>query len=87
MQDKIDSLNQILSNTPAGGFDDVGGKALAVRMWISSVLRKIIGYKALHRCYLIGAATKLQLALPNDIVFKNVLSFLELPSFSFEGED
>lgn len=30
------------------------------------------------------AATTLQLALPDDIVTNNVLSFLELPSYSFE---
>ena len=42
------SIDQILPNTSAGDGDDVGGKALAIRMWISSVLRKIIRYKAQH---------------------------------------
>ena len=81
MKDKIDSINQILPTTPAGDdFGGVGEKAEAVQSWISSVLRNIIGYKAQHRSYLNEAATTLQLDLPNDIVNKNVLPFLELPS-------
>eukprot|EP00984_Skeletonema_dohrnii_P005392 scaffold1897_cov74-Skeletonema_dohrnii-CCMP3373.AAC.4 len=91
MKDKIDSINQILPNAPAGSYDnnhgDVGGKAEAVRMWISSVLHKIIRYKAQHRSILNEAATTLQLASPNDVVLENVLPFIELPSFTFQGED
>eukprot|EP00984_Skeletonema_dohrnii_P035434 scaffold35168_cov144-Skeletonema_dohrnii-CCMP3373.AAC.1 len=89
MYREIDSINQILPNTPAGnayGGDD-GGKARAIRRWIRSVLLKIVQYKAEHRRLLNEVAATLQLALPNDIVFKNVLPFLELPSYTFEGED
>jgi len=89
MKDKLGVINQFLPTTPAGSWHrfDAGGKALTIRMWISSVLHKIIDYKAQHRSYLNEAATTLQLALPNDIVNKNVLPFLELPSYTFEGED
>ena len=88
MEEKIDSINQILPTTPAGGFgDDDGGKARAIRSWISSVLSAIIHYKAQHRSYLNEAATTLQLASPNDVVLENVLPFLKLPSYTFEGED
>eukprot|EP00985_Skeletonema_marinoi_P020526 scaffold12239_cov66-Skeletonema_marinoi.AAC.1 len=88
MNDKIDSINQSLPTASAGDeYEDVGEKALAIRRWIRTVLRKIVQYKAQHHSYLNEAATTLQLALPQDIVIKNVLSFLELPSYTFEGED
>eukprot|EP00984_Skeletonema_dohrnii_P005023 scaffold1772_cov93-Skeletonema_dohrnii-CCMP3373.AAC.2 len=91
MKERIDAIDQILSHTPARSYDknhdDVGGKARAIQMWISSVLGKIIDYKAHHRRLLKDAATTLHRALPNDIVNKNVLPFLELPSYMFEGED
>ena len=90
MDREIDAINQILPTTRAGdadNFDDVGGKALEIRRWISSLLGKIVRYKAQHRHLLNEAATTLQYTLPNDNVFKNVLPFLELPSFTFEGED
>eukprot|EP00984_Skeletonema_dohrnii_P016066 scaffold7052_cov138-Skeletonema_dohrnii-CCMP3373.AAC.4 len=66
--------------------DDEGGKARAIRTWIRSVIGKIIHYKAEHQRIVGEAATYLQLALPNDIVMKNVLPFLELPSYTFEVE-
>ena len=82
------SINQILSNAPAGDdVDNVGGKARAIRMWIRSVLRKIIQYKAQHFSVLEEAAARLKLTLPQDIVIKNVLPFLELPSYTFELGD
>eukprot|EP00984_Skeletonema_dohrnii_P025052 scaffold14191_cov97-Skeletonema_dohrnii-CCMP3373.AAC.1 len=56
-------------------------------MWIRSVLRKIICYKAQHHSLLNEAATTLQHALPPDIMMNNVLPFLELPSYSFEVGD
>eukprot|EP00984_Skeletonema_dohrnii_P011004 scaffold4355_cov81-Skeletonema_dohrnii-CCMP3373.AAC.4 len=85
MNREILSIDQILSNTPAGNdFDDVGGKALAIRIWISSVLRKIIHYKAEHQSFLNEAASTLQHVLPQDIMVNNVLPFLELPSYMFE---
>eukprot|EP00984_Skeletonema_dohrnii_P024260 scaffold13375_cov87-Skeletonema_dohrnii-CCMP3373.AAC.2 len=89
MKDEIGAINQILPNTPAGSCYnfEVGGKAQAVRMWIRTVLRKIIHCKAQHRSYLNEAAAALQLDLPNDVVNKNILPFLELPSHTFEGED
>ena len=88
MDREIEAINQSLSRAPAGDDDeDVGGKALVISMWIASVLHKIIQYKAQHRSLLNEAATTLQLALPNDIVNQNILPFLELPSYTFEGED
>eukprot|EP00984_Skeletonema_dohrnii_P011828 scaffold4743_cov102-Skeletonema_dohrnii-CCMP3373.AAC.4 len=91
MNEDINSINQILPTTPAGDdfddYDDVGEKAQAVRRWIRSVLGKIIHYKAQHQRVLEEAATTLQVALPQDIVIKNVLPFLELPSYTFEVGD
>eukprot|EP00985_Skeletonema_marinoi_P028770 scaffold25992_cov77-Skeletonema_marinoi.AAC.1 len=86
---EIEAINQILPNTLAGNWEneDVGGKALVIRMWIASVLHKIVHCKAQHLRYLNEAATTLQHNLPNDIVNENVLPFLELPSYTFEGED
>eukprot|EP00985_Skeletonema_marinoi_P028833 scaffold26093_cov76-Skeletonema_marinoi.AAC.1 len=82
------SIDQILPNTLAGDDDeDVGGKALTIRMWISSVLHKLIHYKARHRRILNKAATTLQLVLPQDIELNNILPFLELPSYKFQGEE
>ncbi|KAK1748093.1 hypothetical protein QTG54_000032 [Skeletonema marinoi] len=86
MKDKLGAINHILPTARAGGFD-VGEKAHEVRRWIRSVLRNIIRYKAQHLSILNEAATTLQHALHQDIVFKNVLPFLELPSYTFEGED
>mmetsp|Transcript_1996 Transcript_1996/g.3097 ORF Transcript_1996/g.3097 Transcript_1996/m.3097 type:complete len:302 (+) Transcript_1996:54-959(+) len=83
------SINQILPTTPAGDaddVDDVGGKARAVRMWIRSVLRKIIHYKAQHQRLLNEAASTLQFVVPQDIMVNNVLPFLELPSQMSEVE-
>eukprot|EP00985_Skeletonema_marinoi_P021705 scaffold13460_cov226-Skeletonema_marinoi.AAC.1 len=89
MDREIEAINQSLSTTFAGDefYDDEGEKAEAVRRWIRSVLHKIVHYKAQHHSYLNEAATTLQLALPQDIVIKNVLPFLELPSYTFEGEE
>ena len=95
MNEEIDSINQILPTTPAGsGWDDEvgefdeGGKAQAIRMWIRSVIGKIIHYQAEHQRLLDEeVATTLQLALPIDIVMNNVLPFVYLPSHSFEVED
>eukprot|EP00984_Skeletonema_dohrnii_P015119 scaffold6480_cov84-Skeletonema_dohrnii-CCMP3373.AAC.2 len=88
VNEEINSINQILSNAPAGDdVDNVGGKARAIRRWIRSVLRKIIHYKAQHFSVLEEAAARLKLTLPQDIVIKNVLPFLELPSYTFEVGD
>jgi len=80
MNEEINSINQILPDEPE--------VARAIRTWIRSVLRKIIHYQAEHRrLFDEEVATTFQLALPQDIVMKNVVSFLELPSYTFEVED
>ncbi|KAK1737795.1 hypothetical protein QTG54_011567 [Skeletonema marinoi] len=80
MNEEIDSINQILPTVDAGRWArDAGGKARAIRTWIRSVIGKTIHYKVQHQRLLDEAATTLQLALPKDIVMKNVLPFLELP--------
>ncbi len=88
MNREIDSINQILPDTHAGAsiHDDEGnegGKAQAIRRWIRSVLFKISYYKAEHQKVLEEAATAIPFALPRDIMMKNVLSFLELPPYTF----
>ena len=87
MNKEIENISQILPNTPAGDWrrGHARGKARAIGKWIRSVLRKVVHYKAEHRRYLNIAAATLQPALPDDIVLKNVLPFLELPSHTFEG--
>ncbi|KAK1737819.1 hypothetical protein QTG54_011591 [Skeletonema marinoi] len=92
MNEEIDSINQILPTVYAGsGWDDDGmeyedgEKAQAIRMWIGSVIGKIIHYQAEHQRLLDEeVATTLQLALPRDIVMNSVLPFLYLPSYTFE---
>eukprot|EP00985_Skeletonema_marinoi_P023371 scaffold15546_cov66-Skeletonema_marinoi.AAC.1 len=86
MNKEINSINQILPTARAGStLGDVGEKAIVIRTWIRSVLRKLIGYKAQHRRLLDEAATTLEfVSLPKDIVVENVLPFLELPSYTFE---
>ena len=44
-------------------------------------------YKAEHRRLLNKTATILPIVLPQDLVTNNVLPFLELPSYIFEGEN
>eukprot|EP00985_Skeletonema_marinoi_P010998 scaffold5180_cov74-Skeletonema_marinoi.AAC.3 len=79
------SIHQILSYTSAGNyFNDVGGKALVIRMWIRAVLGKIIHYKAQHQSLLNETAFTLQHAFPQDIVIKSVLPFLELPNMNVQ---
>ena len=93
MHREIDSIYQILPDTPAGGWHDFEGywepgeKTHAIRLWLRSVLRKIIHYKSQHRRVLRDAATTLQFALPRDMLMNYVLSFLELPAHTFEGEN
>ena len=88
--EKIDSINRMLPNACAGrwGWDDEyhGGKARLIRMWIRSVLGKIIHYQAEHQRVLDGGiASALEFALPREIAMNNVLPFLVLPH-TFEGE-
>ena len=94
MNGEIDSINQILPNARVGGWDydadehrGSGEKARVVRTWIRTVLQKIVRYKAEHERLLNEAATQLQLVLPQDLIMNNVVSFLALPSHSFEVED
>ena len=93
MNAEIDSINQILPNARAGGWDDdgevydeydEGEKAQAIRTWIRSILRKLIHYQAEHQRSLDGAATTLQFLLPRYVTFDLVLPFLELPAHTFE---
>eukprot|EP00573_Skeletonema_grethae_P002919 CAMPEP_0201685584 /NCGR_PEP_ID=MMETSP0578-20130828/302_1 /ASSEMBLY_ACC=CAM_ASM_000663 /TAXON_ID=267565 /ORGANISM="Skeletonema grethea, Strain CCMP 1804" /LENGTH=256 /DNA_ID=CAMNT_0048169515 /DNA_START=248 /DNA_END=1015 /DNA_ORIENTATION=+ len=47
INEEINSINQNLPNAPEGDlYNDAGGKALVIRRWIRSVLRKIIHYQA-----------------------------------------
>ena len=97
MKREIDSINHILPDVSAGYFErrddygelgsDPGQKARVIQWWIRSVLYKINHYKAKHQRILDEAAATLQLALPHEIVMKNVLPFLQLPSHTFEVED
>ena len=67
---------------------DPGQKAQVILAWIRSVLRKIVRYKAEHeRLLREELEPTLQLVLPHDIVMNSVLPFLQLPSYSFEGEE
>eukprot|EP00984_Skeletonema_dohrnii_P024781 scaffold13913_cov84-Skeletonema_dohrnii-CCMP3373.AAC.6 len=64
MNEAIDSINQILPDTPAG--DDiynVGKKAFAIREWITNVLRKFSHYQTQHRLLLKEAMTTVELAM------------------------
>ena len=92
MNEEIDSINRVLPDALAEeGWEDDGvhdyvEKAREIRRWIRSVLRKITHYQAEHRRVLDEAAISLQLALPEDTFMNNVLSFLELPPHTFEGD-
>ena len=93
MNREIDSIKNILPNTLAGPLPGedfqhfAGEKGRVVQEWMENVLRKVIYYKAEHNRSLKVAATALQPSLPNDIVMKNVIPFLDLPSHMFEWED
>ncbi len=92
IREEIDSINQILRDASAcSKHDDVEEKTPAIRGWITSVLSKIIHYKAKHQRILDDVldedkwvATTLYRALPRDLVRNNILPFLELPSLVFE---
>ena len=81
---EFDAINQILPNARSGSFADKGEKAESIRRWSRSVLGKIIQYKAEHQRLLNEAGSTLQLVLPQDLVMKNIIPFLELPSYTFE---
>ena len=83
MNQEIHTISQILPNTPAGSLLVVGETARTIRAWIRRLLRKYTHYKAEHRRFVNVAATALKPALPNDILFKSVLPFVELPAETF----
>ena len=87
INEEIDSFNQNFASARAGNDYNAGGKAREIDTWIRSILPKIVRYKAEHRRYLNEAAATLQPALPNDILHKNILPFLELPSDTSFEED
>ena len=80
MNEEINSINEVLSDTPSDDFIFAGWEDQAIDTWIRSVLRKITHYEVEHRLYL-NVTTALEPALSNDIVLNNVLPFL---SKSFE---
>ena len=89
MNEAMNSINQILPNTPAGGTvfygdSDYGDKARTIQTWIRSILRKFLQYRAEHQRLMEQAAPILKLALPQDVARNYVLPFLDLPSHSFE---
>ena len=93
MNERIDSINQTLPTADAGYWDDEddkpgdpGEKPRVIQTWFRSI-RKINRYKEEHQRVLDEAAATLQLVLPKDILMNNILSFLELPSRTSEGEE
>ena len=96
MYEEIDSINQILPNATD---DDIiptsweydrhnedEDKAQVIRIWIRSVLGKIVHYTAEYRRLMDEeVAPILRLALPQDFMLTSVLSFLKLPSHTFRG--
>ena len=76
IKEEIDSINRILPETPASDIDDDsyrGRKAHAIRSWITTLLGKLVHYKAEHQRLLDEAETTLQLALPQEIVRNNII--------------
>jgi len=85
MNREIDSINRNLPTADAGGgYGNQGEKAQVIRGWLRSVRDKMIHYIAEHQRVLDVAAATLELILPRDLVMKNILSFLELPSYMLE---
>lgn len=61
MSAEIDSINKILPTADAGYYNDdddydVGEKVVAIRRWITSLIRKIIRHKEEHQRLLNEAA-------------------------------
>ena len=82
MYREIDAISQILPTTYGGTsfLNDMGGKAEAIRTWITNVLRNIIHYKAEHHRYLKEATITLELAL-----WKKRLTEINIPEGDEEG--
>ncbi len=89
ISEEIDSISQILPTAPAGiEIYDAGDKAVTIRGWIRSILHKVIHYKVQHQRLLDEEVdSALQLVLPQEIMRSYVLSFLELPSHTFEVDE
>ena len=85
MNDQIDSINRNLPD--ANEEEEDGEKARVIRRWIRSILSKISHYQEEHQRILDEVPPALKFALPRDIVMNNVLSFLKLPSHTFDEED
>ena len=88
MRDEIDSINQTLPDAYGGSEEDLeetGVKTQMINEWSSNVMQKFCRYMKNHNELLREVAALLQLALPADIVKRNILSFLDLPVFSFDG--
>ena len=84
------NIHQILPLTPAGIVLRMSGKRreqYEIGFVRYLVKLSIIG-KSMIEDLLVEAASILQLVLPRDIVFNNVVPFLELPLYEFElGEE
>eukprot|EP00984_Skeletonema_dohrnii_P001758 scaffold586_cov112-Skeletonema_dohrnii-CCMP3373.AAC.4 len=82
MYREIDAISQILPTTSGGTsfLNDMGGKAEAIRTWITNVLRNIIHYKTEHHHYLKEATITLELAL-----WKKRLREINVPEGDEEG--
>ena len=91
MKNIIDSIEHFLPLSSPGIWDhngsDSGGKVIVIDHWIRSILRKIIHYKEQHCQILKETAIILKSVFPHEIVVNHVLPLLELPSYSFDGED
>ena len=84
MNEEIDTISQLLTRTYSGNDKKRGGKAKAIRRWIRTVLDKIIRYTEEHRRCVNEAGAILQPSFQYDILFKNVLPFLNLPGDTFD---
>ena len=89
MNATVQSINHFIPHVYAGDvyLNGEGEKARAIQTWIRSALQKVIRYQEEHESLLHedgDAAATLQLFLPRDIVVKNVLPFLALPSHTFD---
>ena len=84
----MESISQTLPNAPAGDNGHVGEKARTLRRWITRFLRTIVDCKQRHQCLLHeDVMTTLHHALPCDVVLNSILPFLELPLYTFDGEE
>ena len=81
MSYEIDTINRTLPNTRDR--EIFCEKTVKIMCWLGSVVGKINDYQAEHQRLLDEAAATLQPALPVDIVMSSILSFLELPPYTY----